>query len=297
MSSDLNNPTPEPTEPAGSAAADPDSAATPAGEPKTAAEGKRVDGTELIRFDRVTKRFGDNVVLDDLEFTVDAGKHVTLIGPSGSGKTTILRLLMTLLKPDEGTITVDGDYLTHEQRGTKLVPAGEKHTREVRKKIGMVFQQFNLFPNMKVLRNITEAPVHVLGMSKDAAEERGRELLEMVGLTEHIDKYPAQLSGGQQQRVAIARALSMRPQVLLLDEVTSALDPELVAGVLDVLRDIAHTTDITMLCVTHEMNFARDISDDVLMFNEGKVIESGSPEKMFNDPDHERTREFLSAVL
>ncbi|MCZ7414447.1 MULTISPECIES: ectoine/hydroxyectoine ABC transporter ATP-binding protein EhuA [unclassified Streptomyces] len=257
----------------------------------------RASGSELIRFDHVTKRFGDNVVLDNLEFTVDAGKHVTLIGPSGSGKTTILRLLMTLLKPDEGTITVDGDYLTHEQRGGKLVPAGEKHTREVRKKIGMVFQQFNLFPNMKVLRNITEAPVHVLGLSKDEAEERARGLLELVGLTEHIDKYPTQLSGGQQQRVAIARALAMRPQVLLLDEVTSALDPELVAGVLDVLRDIAHTTDITMLCVTHEMGFARDISDTVLMFNEGRVIESGSPEKMFNEPENERTREFLSAVL
>ncbi|MBW1598683.1 ectoine/hydroxyectoine ABC transporter ATP-binding protein EhuA [Streptomyces sp. JJ38] len=257
----------------------------------------RASGSELIRFAGVTKRFGDNVVLDNLEFKVDAGKHVTLIGPSGSGKTTILRLLMTLLKPDEGTITVDGDYLTHEQRGGKLVPAGEKHTREVRKKIGMVFQQFNLFPNMKVLRNITEAPVHVLGLSKDEAEERARGLLELVGLTEHIDKYPTQLSGGQQQRVAIARALAMRPQVLLLDEVTSALDPELVAGVLDVLRDIAHTTDITMLCVTHEMGFARDISDCVMMFNEGRVIESGPPEQMFNEPENERTREFLSAVL
>jgi polar amino acid transport system ATP-binding protein len=256
-----------------------------------------VDGSELIRFDGVTKRFGSNVVLDNLDFTVSSGKHVTLIGPSGSGKTTILRLLMTLLKPDDGTIKVAGDYLTHEQKGGRLVPAGEKHTREVRKKIGMVFQQFNLFPNMKVLRNITEAPVHVLGMSKDEAEQRARELLELVGLTEHIDKYPTQLSGGQQQRVAIARALAMRPQVLLLDEVTSALDPELVAGVLDVLRDIAHTTDITMLVVTHEMNFARDISDDVLMFDSGRVIESGSPEKMFTEPEHERTREFLSAVL
>ncbi|MFG2528047.1 ectoine/hydroxyectoine ABC transporter ATP-binding protein EhuA [Streptomyces sp. NPDC048516] len=252
---------------------------------------------ELIRFDKITKRFGTNTVLDSLDFTVSSGKHVTLIGPSGSGKTTILRLLMTLLKPDEGTIKVGGAYLTHEEKGGKLVPAGEKHIREVRKNIGMVFQQFNLFPNMKVLRNITEAPVHVLGLSKDAAEERARDLLELVGLTAHLDKYPTQLSGGQQQRVAIARALAMRPQVLLLDEVTSALDPELVAGVLDVLRDIAHTTDITMLCVTHEMNFARDISDDVLMFDAGRVIESGSPEKIFTEPEHERTREFLSAVL
>ncbi|WP_406352479.1 ectoine/hydroxyectoine ABC transporter ATP-binding protein EhuA [Streptomyces sp. NBC_00658] len=243
---------------------------------------------ELIRFDRVTKRFGDNTVLDGLDFTVDSGKHVTLIGPSGSGKTTILRMLMTLTQPDEGTIAVAGE---------RLFPAGEKEVREVRKKIGMVFQQFNLFPNMKVLRNITEAPVTVLGMSRDEAEARARELLDLVGLADKCDAYPSQLSGGQQQRVAIARALAMRPQVLLLDEVTSALDPELVAGVLDVLRDIARTTDITMLCVTHEMNFARDISDQVLMFDSGRVIESGPPEKIFTDPGQERTREFLSAVL
>ncbi|MGW5467034.1 ectoine/hydroxyectoine ABC transporter ATP-binding protein EhuA [Streptomyces chartreusis] len=243
---------------------------------------------ELIRLEQVTKRFGDNTVLDNLDFSVQAGKHVTLIGPSGSGKTTILRLLMTLTKPDEGRITVHGQ---------QLFPAPEKQIREVRKKIGMVFQQFNLFPNMTVLRNITEAPVTVLGMSKDEAEARARELLDMVGLADKCDARPTQLSGGQQQRVAIARALAMRPQVLLLDEVTSALDPELVAGVLDLLRDIARTTDITMLCVTHEMNFARDISDQVLMFDSGRVIESGTPEKIFNDPENDRTREFLSAVL
>ncbi|MEV5881867.1 amino acid ABC transporter ATP-binding protein [Streptomyces sp. NPDC052020] len=242
----------------------------------------------MVRLEQVSKRFGEKTVLDRLDFSVDAGKHVTLIGPSGSGKTTILRLLMTLAKPDEGTITVDG---------RTLYPAPEKQVREIRKNIGMVFQQFNLFPNMSVLRNITEAPVTVLGMSKDAAEERARELLELVGLSEHLDKRPGQLSGGQQQRVAIARALAMRPQVLLLDEVTSALDPELVAGVLDVLRDIARSTDITMLCVTHEMNFARDISDQVLMFDSGRVIEAGPPEKIFSEPEHDRTREFLSAVL
>ncbi|UNM15334.1 ectoine/hydroxyectoine ABC transporter ATP-binding protein EhuA [Streptomyces formicae] len=243
---------------------------------------------ELIRFTNVTKRFGDNTVLDDLCFSVRPGKHVTLIGPSGSGKTTILRLLMTLERPDSGTIDVNGG---------RLFPADEKERREVRKKIGMVFQQFNLFPNMTVLRNITEAPVRVLGMSRDEAEERARELLDLVGLGDRRDARPTQLSGGQQQRVAIARALAMQPQVLLLDEVTSALDPELVAGVLDVLRDIARSTDITMLCVTHEMNFARDISDEVLMFDSGKVIESGSPEKIFSAPEHERTREFLGAVL
>ncbi|MFH8390725.1 ectoine/hydroxyectoine ABC transporter ATP-binding protein EhuA [Streptomyces sp. NPDC018036] len=247
-----------------------------------------VDGSELIRFDKVTKRFGDNTVLDGLDFRVDSGKHVTLIGPSGSGKTTILRLLMTLTRPDEGTITVAGD---------RLFPAQGKQIREVRKKIGMVFQQFNLFPNMSVLRNVTEAPVTVLGLSRDEAEERARGLLDLVGLADKCDERPGRLSGGQQQRVAIARALAMRPQILLLDEVTSALDPELVAGVLDVLRDIAHTTDITMLCVTHEMNFARDISDQVLMFDSGHVIESGPPEQIFGDPEHERTREFLGAVL
>jgi len=237
-------------------------------------------GAELVRFEKVSKRFGDTVVLDDLDFQVGAGRHVTLIGPSGSGKTTILRLLMTLVQPDSGRILVDGAPLDDT----------------VRRKIGMVFQQFNLFPNMRVLRNVTEAPVHVLGLGRDEAEQRARELLETVGLGDKLDAYPGQLSGGQQQRVAIARALAMRPKVLLLDEVTSALDPELVAGVLDVLRDIARTTDITMLCVTHEMNFARDISDRVLMFDGGRVVESGPPEQIFNAPEHARTREFLSAV-
>jgi len=243
---------------------------------------------DLIRLEQVTKRFGANTVLDHLDFAVQPGRHVTLIGPSGSGKTTILRLLMTLTKPDEGTITVDGE---------PLFPAPEKQVREVRKKIGMVFQHFNLFPNMTVLRNLTEAPVRVLGLSKDEAEARARELLELVGLADKCGARPTQLSGGQQQRVAIARALAMRPRVLLLDEVTSALDPELVAGVLDLLRDIASSTDITMLCVTHEMGFARDISDQVLMFDGGRVIESGAPEKIFSEPEQERTREFLSAVL
>ncbi|MFE0422504.1 amino acid ABC transporter ATP-binding protein [Streptomyces sp. NPDC058953] len=243
---------------------------------------------DLITFDGVTKRFGDRTVLDSLDLSVHPGKHVTLIGPSGSGKTTILRLLMTLLTPDPATITVGG---------RRLWPAPEKQVREVRKDIGMVFQQFNLFPHMKVLRNITEAPVHVLGLSKDEAEERGRELLDLVGLGEYTDSYPSRLSGGQQQRVAIARALAMRPKVLLLDEVTSALDPELVTGVLDLLRDIARSTDVTMVCVTHEMSFARDVSDCVMMFDEGRVLEYGPPEKIFSDPEHERTREFLGAIL
>ncbi|MFF5189481.1 ectoine/hydroxyectoine ABC transporter ATP-binding protein EhuA [Streptomyces sp. NPDC000345] len=249
---------------------------------------KKQQTSELIRLEQVTKRFGDHTVLDHLDFSVEPGRHVTLIGPSGSGKTTILRMLMTLTRPDEGTITVDGQ---------RLFPAPPQQVREVRKKIGMVFQQFNLFPNMSVLRNVTEAPVTVLGLSRDEAEARARELLELVGLADKCDAKPSRLSGGQQQRVAIARALAMRPQILLLDEVTSALDPELVAGVLDVLRDIARSTDITMLCVTHEMNFARDISDQVLMFDAGRVVEAGPPEKIFSAPEEERTREFLSAVL
>ncbi|MEV7288087.1 ectoine/hydroxyectoine ABC transporter ATP-binding protein EhuA [Streptomyces sp. NPDC093252] len=256
-------------------------------------------GGPLIEFDRVVKRYGDHVVLDHLDFAVERGRHVTLIGPSGSGKTTILRLLMTLEQVSSGTITVDGTPLSHMPGGPdgRLRPASEKYQREIRRKIGMVFQQFNLFPNMNVLRNITEAPVTVLGIERDRAEERARELLELVGLSDKVDARPTQLSGGQQQRVAIARALAMSPEILLLDEVTSALDPELVAGVLDVLRDIARSTDITLLCVTHEMNFARDISDTVLMFDAGRVIEAGPPERIFGDPEQARTREFLGAVL
>ncbi|GAB3207167.1 ectoine/hydroxyectoine ABC transporter ATP-binding protein EhuA [Marinactinospora thermotolerans] len=251
----------------------------------------------LIRFDKVVKRFGRNVVLRELDFTVDAGERVTLIGPSGSGKTTILRLLMTLERVNGGVIWVNGDSLSHMRRNGRLVPANEKHQREVRKKIGMVFQQFNLFPNMSVRRNITEAPVHTLGISREEADQRAEELLDMVGLRQKIDAHPTQLSGGQQQRVAIARALAMRPQILLLDEVTSALDPELVAGVLDVLREIARTTDITMLSVTHEMAFAKDVSHRVLMFDQGRIVEEGPPEQIFGDPHEERTKEFLHAVL
>ncbi|WP_280232472.1 ectoine/hydroxyectoine ABC transporter ATP-binding protein EhuA [Nocardia cyriacigeorgica] len=250
----------------------------------------------MIRFDKVVKRFGKLVVLDDLDFTVGRGEKVTLIGPSGSGKTTILRLLMTLERVSGGVIWVDGEPLTHQRRGTKLVPAKEKHLRAVRKKIGMVFQQFNLFPNMNVLDNITEAPVHVLGQSEDEARERAIGLLEMIGLADKAHAHPSRLSGGQQQRVAIARCLAMDPKVMLLDEVTSALDPELVGDVLDVLRDIAETTDITMLIVTHEMRFARDVSDRVMMFDGGRVVEQGPPRQLFEDPHSERTKAFLRAV-
>jgi polar amino acid transport system ATP-binding protein len=251
----------------------------------------------MIRFDQVVKKYGDHVVLRELDFTVAPGEFVTLIGPSGSGKTTILRLLMTLEKVDGGTIRVGGEYLSHRELSGKLAPADEKYLRSVRRRIGMVFQQFNLFPNMKVLQNITEAPIRTLGLSKGEAEARAIDLLEMVGLSEKASAHPMQLSGGQQQRVAIARALAMRPDVLLLDEVTSALDPELVAGVLAVLKEIASTTEITILCVTHEMQFARDVSDRVMMFDQGQVIEEGVPDKLFTEPEHPRTQEFLKAVI
>ncbi len=254
------------------------------------------DGS-MIRFDSVVKRFGDHVVLDHLDFTVSPGERVTLIGPSGSGKTTILRLLMTLEKVDDGVVWVKGEPLSHERKGSRLVPASERYLRSMRRSIGMVFQQFNLFPNMNVMENLTEAPVHVLGRSKADARDRARELLAMVGMSDKENAHPTQLSGGQQQRVAIARALAMDPEILLLDEVTSALDPELVADVLDVLRTIAETTDITMLIVTHEMHFARDVSDRVLMFDRGRIVEEGPPERIFTDPREERTRKFLDAVL
>ena len=250
-----------------------------------------------IEFRDVVKRFGDNVVLDGLDFSVPQGERVTLIGPSGSGKTTILRLLMTLEEADGGLILVDGDPYTHEYRGQRRVAVPEKRRRVVRNRVGMVFQQFNLFPNMTVLENIVEAPVHVLGRSKDEAVARAEQLLEQVGLSDKRDFRTNQLSGGQQQRVAIARALAMDPEILLLDEVTSALDPEIVADVLGVLRDVAATTDITMLLVTHEMQFAREVSDRVLMFDHGHIVEEADPETMFTAPRHERTQEFLRAVL
>ncbi|HWD01482.1 MAG TPA: ectoine/hydroxyectoine ABC transporter ATP-binding protein EhuA [Amycolatopsis sp.] len=251
----------------------------------------------MIRFSGVVKKFGNHVVLDGLDFTVAPGEFVSLIGPSGSGKTTILRLLMTLEKVDGGKIDVGGECLTHMRRGDRMVPADEKYLRAARQRIGMVFQQFNLFPNMNVLRNITEAPRYSRRVPAGEAERRARELLGMVGLEDKADAHPTQLSGGQQQRVAIARALAMDPDVLLLDEVTSALDPELVADVLRVLREIAASTDITILCVTHEMQFARDVSDRVMMFDHGRVLEEAPPEKLFTEPDHQRTKEFLRAVI
>ncbi len=252
----------------------------------------------IIKFDKVVKRFDDFVVLNELNFEVGNGEKVTIIGPSGSGKSTVLRVLMTLEPISEGVVYVDGQTLWHEKGPDgALRPASEKHLREMRSKMGMVFQQFNLFPHMSVRRNLTEAPTQVLGLSKAEARERADELLEMVGLTEHADKYPHQLSGGQQQRVGIARALAMRPKVMLFDEPTSALDPELVGEVLTVIRRLAEEHDLTMLLVTHEMNFARQISDRVCFFDQGQVLEEAPPEELFTDPKEERTRAFLKAVL
>jgi polar amino acid transport system ATP-binding protein len=251
----------------------------------------------IIRFQQVCKAFGQNKVLQELDLDVSPGEKVAIIGPSGSGKTTILRLLMTLERPDTGTVEVDGEMLWHERRGGQLVPAGEKHLRHMRRSIGMVFQQFNLFPHMKVLRNTTEAAIRVLGLSREEAESRGRELLGMVGLGSKLDAYPAQLSGGQQQRVAIARALALKPKIMLFDEVTSALDPELVGEVLHVLEHLTRTTDMTMLFVTHEMRFARESSTRVVMFDHGRIVESGSPQKIFSAPESPRTQAFLKAVL
>jgi polar amino acid transport system ATP-binding protein len=251
----------------------------------------------IVWFDHVVKRFGDLVVLQGCEFRVAPLEHVVLIGPSGSGKTTILRLLMTLEKANDGMIWVDGEPLSHMPKDGKFVPANEKYLRRMRPKIGMVFQQFNLFPNMSVLRNVTEAPIYSLGIERDQAVERAKEILDMVGLSDKLDSHPSQLSGGQQQRTAIARALAMNPKILLLDEVTSALDPELVADVLNVLRDIAHTMDVSILCVTHEMQFARDISHRVLMFDHGQIVEEGPPDQIFSEPQEERTKAFLKAVI
>lgn len=254
-------------------------------------------GTPHLEFRDVVKSFGDNTVLDGLDFTVAKGERVTLIGPSGSGKTTILRLVMTLEELTGGYIHVSGTPLQYEEQGGKRVRIPDKRRRRTTTDIGMVFQHFNLFPNMSVLENIVEAPIHVMGLSRSEATAKAEGLLAKVGMEEKRDMKPSQLSGGQQQRVAIARALAMDPEILLLDEVTSALDPELVGEVLAVLKDIAAETDISMLIVTHEMQFARDVSDRVMMFDQGSVVEEGPPAQIFSEPAHQRTRDFLSAVL
>ncbi|MEO9248130.1 amino acid ABC transporter ATP-binding protein [Citricoccus nitrophenolicus] len=268
-------------------------------DPAATAPGARAGApAPIIEFRDVEKRFGDNVVLKDLNFHVNKGERVTLIGPSGSGKTTILRLVMTLEEATGGIILIDGQPLTHRlEEGGKRVRLSNREIKRTRTRIGMVFQQFNLFPNMTVIENIIESPVHVLGQSKTEARSKAQDLLGKVGLADKADAHPSSLSGGQQQRVAIARALAMDPEILLLDEVTSALDPEIVDEVLGILRNIAETTDITMLIVTHEMQFARDVSDRVLMFDGGSIVEDSDPHTMFTAPTHDRTKKFLRAVL
>jgi len=251
----------------------------------------------LVRFLNVSKRYGPLTVLDSLNLDISNNEIVSVIGPSGSGKTTVLRMLMTLEEIDDGVIYVDGKPLTHMPRGGKLVRANQRHLRRMRSNIGMVFQHFNLFPHMTALENCIEAPIQVLGMSRQDAVERAEELLNMVGLSDKTQQYPARLSGGQQQRVAIARALAMRPKVMLFDEVTSALDPEVVGEVTQVIRTLATEHDLTMILVTHQMGFAREISDRVCFFYEGQIAEEGKPDELFSEPKNPRTQQFLKAVL
>ncbi|WP_439360414.1 amino acid ABC transporter ATP-binding protein [Bradyrhizobium sp. DASA03007] len=247
-----------------------------------------------IEFEKVSKSFGAHQVLVDLDLQVRPGEKVTLIGPSGSGKTTVLRLAMTLAKPTSGDIRLFGESIVLDAAGKPL--SGSQEAR-LRRRCGMVFQQFNLFPHLTVLQNLILAPTTVLKQSKEQAEKSALEYLRMVGLESKVDAYPAQLSGGQQQRIAIARALILKPEILLLDEITSALDPELAGEVLDVVRRIAHESNVTLLIVTHEMRFAREISDRIAVFDAGRIIEQGPPDKIFTNPDSERTRAFLQSVL
>ncbi len=251
----------------------------------------------VIQFEKVVKSFGDLTVLRELDLEIKPAEKVAIIGPSGSGKTTILRLLMTLEKPTSGFIYVNGKPLWHMEDKGKLVPASEKHLSEMRNDLGMVFQQFNLFPHMSALQNIIEAPIQVLKQSRAEATSYALELLDMVDLSEKINSYPYQLSGGQKQRVAIARALAMKPKIMMFDEVTSALDPELVGEVLNVMRKLANETEMTMLFVTHEMRFAREVANRVLFFDQGKICEEGPPSVIFDKPREPRTQSFLKAVL
>ncbi len=250
----------------------------------------------MVRFMNVTKSYGSLTVLDNLNLDVAEGEMVTVIGPSGSGKTTVLRMLMTLETINGGVIYVDGKPLTHMERNGRLVLADERHLRRMRSSIGMCFQHFNLFPHMTALQNCMEGPVQVLGMSRADARARSEELLDMVGMIEKKDQHPSRLSGGQQQRVAIARALAMRPKVMLFDEVTSALDPEVIGEVTNVIRRLVGEHNLTMLMVTHQMGFARDISDRVCFFFRGRIEEQGPPKALFDNPQRERTQQFLSAV-
>jgi polar amino acid transport system ATP-binding protein len=250
-----------------------------------------------IRFDGVVKRYGAHTVLHDLNLSIAPGEVVSIIGPSGSGKTTVLRVLMTLEEIQEGVIFIDGEPLNKRLVDGKLVAASRAYIRKIRSRIGMVFQSFNLFPHMTALENCIEAPIYSLGLSREEAVARAENLLDKVGMLEKKAHYPRQLSGGQQQRVAIARALAMRPEILLFDEPTSALDPEMVGEVLQVIRDLAREQAYTMLLVTHQMGFAREVSDRICFFEGGKFVEEGPPDTFFKAPQSPRAAQFLSKVL
>ena len=240
----------------------------------------------MIYVEDLHKSFGDLEVLKGINQHIAPGEKLAVIGPSGSGKSTFLRCLNLLEMPTRGKIIVDGEDIL--ERG--------KDINRIRQKMGMVFQQFNLFPHKTVLGNITMAPMVLKKLSKAAAEEKARELLERVGLSEKADAYPAQLSGGQQQRIAIARALAMEPEIMLFDEPTSALDPEMVGEVLDVMADLVNA-GMTMVVVTHEMGFAREVSNRVIFMDQGVIVEEGTPEELFGNPQNERTKAFLKKVL
>jgi polar amino acid transport system ATP-binding protein len=244
----------------------------------------------------VRKSYGRMEVLAGIDLTVRRGQVMCIIGPSGSGKSTFLRCINHLEKIDAGRLYVDGELVGYEQRGGKIYELSDRAVCEKRASIGMVFQRFNLFPHMTVLDNVMAGPLRVKKQSNEVARSRGLKLLDQVGLKDKVSTYPNQLSGGQQQRVAIARALAMEPKLMLFDEPTSALDPELVGDVLDVMRDLAHQ-GMTMVVVTHEMGFAREVADSVVFMDQGVIVESGEPGQVLTDPTHQRTRAFLSKVL
>ncbi|MBO9355270.1 ectoine/hydroxyectoine ABC transporter ATP-binding protein EhuA [Bordetella petrii] len=249
-----------------------------------------------IRLNNLCKRYGELEVLRGINLEIPAGQTLSIIGPSGSGKSTLLRLLMTLDRPSSGEILIDGESMWVDAQG-RSVGSNSAHVRRVRGKIGMVFQHFNLFPHKTALGNVMEAPVYVAGVPRDEAAQRAREYLELVGLGDKLDSYPAQLSGGQKQRVGIARALAMHPEVMLFDEVTSALDPELVGGILQILRDLAAKRTMTMIIVTHQMSFAERSSDRTLFFDQGNIVEDAESSVLFSNPREERTQQFLQSVI
>jgi polar amino acid transport system ATP-binding protein len=250
----------------------------------------------LVRIRGLSKSFGPHRVLDGVNLDIPAGSVTVLLGPSGSGKSTLLRCVNHLERPDSGYVEVAGSIVGYRHRGGRLHELPVREVTRQRARVGMVFQQFNLFPHLTVLENLVEAPVAVLGRSRADAAAEALELLERVGLAGRQDAYPRQLSGGQQQRVAIARALAMRPALLLFDEPTSALDPELVGEVLAVIRDLARD-GMTMIVVTHEIGFARQVADTAVFLDDGRIVESGPPEQVLDRPTDERARAFLSAVL